>query len=74
MLHPDLYKVTEGEKVTYQKALQTVLAVHPKGEIQRVYTPDEPSAQGVYLFNLKEKERQNKKFTLIQEMVASMES
>ncbi|GLV66811.1 hypothetical protein Bmyc01_54800 [Bacillus mycoides] len=54
VLHPDLYKVTEGEKVTYQKALQTVLAVHPKGEIQRVYTPDEPSAQGVYLFNLKE--------------------
>ncbi|PEW00642.1 hypothetical protein CN425_15245 [Bacillus cereus] len=54
VLHPDLYKVTEGEKVTYQKALQAVLAVHPKGEIQRVYTPDEPSAQGVYLFNLKE--------------------
>ena len=59
ILHPDLYRVTEGEKVTYEKAIQTIAAEHPKGDIQRVYTPDEPSAQGVYLFRVKEgKEKQ----------------
>ncbi|WP_028400122.1 PepSY-associated TM helix domain-containing protein [Ectobacillus panaciterrae] len=54
LLHPNLYKVTDGKKVTYQQALQAVSASHPKGAIQRVYTPDEPNSQGVYLFRLKE--------------------
>ncbi|MGG2095053.1 PepSY-associated TM helix domain-containing protein [Bacillus sp. S13(2024)] len=54
MIYPDLYKITKGQPVTYQKALQTVASTYPKGEIQRVYTPDDPHSQGVYLFNLKE--------------------
>ncbi|MCM3734378.1 PepSY domain-containing protein [Bacillus cytotoxicus] len=54
MMYPDLYKITEGQPVTYQKALQAVTGAYPKGEIQRVYTPDDPHSQGVYLFNLKE--------------------
>jgi len=58
MLHPNLYKVTEGEKVTYQQALQIVSEAHPKGQIDRVYTPSEPNARGVYLFRLKEGEEQ----------------
>ncbi|TDY02322.1 UNVERIFIED_CONTAM: putative iron-regulated membrane protein [Lysinibacillus xylanilyticus] len=58
MLHPDLYKVTEGKKVTYQQALQAVSEAHPKGQIDRVYTPSEPNARGVYLFRLQEGEEQ----------------
>ncbi|MEI4832257.1 PepSY-associated TM helix domain-containing protein [Bacillus sp. FJAT-53711] len=54
MIYPDLYKITEGQPITYQKALQTVASAYPKGEIQRVYTPDDPHSQGIYLFNLKE--------------------
>ncbi|SFD48122.1 Uncharacterized iron-regulated membrane protein [Bacillus sp. 491mf] len=54
MIYPDLYKITKGQPVTYQKALQTVASTYQKGEIQRVYTPDDPHSQGIYLFNLKE--------------------
>lgn len=66
MLHPNLYKVTEGKKVTYQQALQVVSESHPKGQIDRVYTPSEPNARGVYLFRLKEGEEQ-KTYLSIQE-------
>ncbi|MCO0600674.1 PepSY domain-containing protein [Peribacillus butanolivorans] len=62
MLHPNLYKVTEGKKVTYQQALQVVSESHPKGQIDRVYTPSEPNARGVYLFRLKEGEEQKNIF------------
>ncbi|MED1471976.1 PepSY-associated TM helix domain-containing protein [Bacillus salipaludis] len=58
VIHPNLFKVTEGEKVSYQQALDTVSTKYPKGEIKRVYTPDEPDAKGVYLFRLKEGEKQ----------------
>jgi uncharacterized iron-regulated membrane protein len=58
LIHPNLFKVTEGKKVTYQQALDTVSNKYPKGEIQRVYTPDEPDAKGVYLFRIKEGEKQ----------------
>ncbi|MDR6998938.1 PepSY-associated TM helix domain-containing protein [Neobacillus niacini] len=54
LLHPNLYKVTEGEKVTYQQVLNTVSSSFPKGEINRIYTPDGPDARGVYVFQLKE--------------------
>ncbi|MGE7690235.1 PepSY-associated TM helix domain-containing protein [Lysinibacillus sp. NPDC097214] len=62
MLHPNLYKVTEGKKVTYQEALQVVSESYPKGQIDRVYTPSEPNARGVYLFRLKEGEEQQNIF------------
>lgn len=52
LIHPNLFTVTEGQKVTYQQALDTVSSKYPKGEIQRVYTPDEPDANGVYVFRL----------------------
>ncbi|OIK08903.1 hypothetical protein BIV60_25270 [Bacillus sp. MUM 116] len=58
LIHPTLFKVTEGKKVTYQQALDTVSNKYPKGEIKRVYTPDEPDAKGVYLFRLKDGEKQ----------------
>ncbi|MDQ6594959.1 PepSY-associated TM helix domain-containing protein [Bacillus salipaludis] len=58
VINPHLFNVTEGEKVTYQQALDTVSNKYPKGEIKRVYTPDEPDAKGVYLFRLKEGEKQ----------------
>lgn len=41
LLHPNLYKVTEGKKVTYQEALRVVSEVNPKDQIDRVYTPSE---------------------------------
>ncbi|MGE7916434.1 PepSY-associated TM helix domain-containing protein [Lysinibacillus xylanilyticus] len=62
LLHPNLYKVTEGEKVTYQQALEVVTEAYPNGQIDRVYTPSEPKARGVYLFRLKEGEEQKKIF------------
>lgn len=62
LLHPNLYKVTEGEKVTYQQALEVVSEAYPNGQIDRVYTPSEPKARGVYLFRLKEGEEQKKIF------------
>ncbi|MDM5295258.1 PepSY-associated TM helix domain-containing protein [Peribacillus simplex] len=58
ILHPNLYKVTEGKKVTYQQAVQVISESHPKGQIERIYTPSEPNARGVYLFRLKEGEEQ----------------
>ncbi|HWI48627.1 MAG TPA: PepSY-associated TM helix domain-containing protein [Rummeliibacillus sp.] len=57
IIHPNLYKVTESKKVTYQQALENVSNSYPKGEIQRVYTPDHPDAKGVYLFRLNEGEK-----------------
>ncbi|MFF5400116.1 PepSY-associated TM helix domain-containing protein [Peribacillus butanolivorans] len=62
ILHPNLYKVTEGKKVTYQQALRVVSESYPKGQIDRVYTPSEPNARGVYLFRLKEGEEQKNIF------------
>ncbi|MGC4376394.1 PepSY-associated TM helix domain-containing protein [Fictibacillus sp. Mic-4] len=62
LLHPQLYKVTEGQPVSYQKALNHVLAAHPNGIVQRVYTPREPSARGVYLFRLQEDGEQQEVF------------
>jgi uncharacterized iron-regulated membrane protein len=58
LLHPDLYKVTEGKKVTYQETLKIVAHSFSKGEINRVYTPNSPEARGVYLFQLKEGPKQ----------------
>ncbi|MED4229154.1 PepSY-associated TM helix domain-containing protein [Neobacillus cucumis] len=58
LIHPELFKVTESKKVMYQQALETVTNTYPKGEIQRVYTPNEPGVKGVYLFRLKEGEKQ----------------
>lgn len=52
MIHPDLYKVTESKKVTYQQALKNVSHTYSKGKIDRVYTSNEPDARGVYLFHL----------------------
>lgn len=58
MLHPDFYKVTKGEKVSYQDALKTVSNTYPKGEIDRVYTPAEPTGRGVYVFRVNQNEKQ----------------
>ena len=62
LIHPNLFKVTERKIVTYQQALETVTNSYPKGEIQRVYTPNEPEAKGVYLFRLQEGEEQRSIF------------
>ncbi|CRK83396.1 PepSY-associated TM helix domain-containing protein [Neobacillus massiliamazoniensis] len=58
LLHPELYKVTEGKKVTYQQALKIVSHSFPKGDINRVYTPNAPDSRGVFLFQLKEGPKQ----------------
>ncbi|MFD3445406.1 PepSY-associated TM helix domain-containing protein [Microbacteriaceae bacterium 4G12] len=54
LFHPSLYKVTDQPQVSYEQALQNVATAHPKGSVQRVYTPSEPNAKGIYLFQVKE--------------------
>lgn len=57
-LHAELFKATPGERISYESAAQTIHTTYPKGEIQRIYTPDESSSKGVYTFRLKEKNDQ----------------
>jgi len=53
-LNPELYMATPGERISLEQVYSAVSAAHPKGQIQRINTPEEPSGQTVYLARVKE--------------------
>lgn len=58
-LHPDLFHVTAGAAISYDKASQAVLENHPNRKIERIYAPAHPDAGGVYLFRVKDGKERN---------------
>jgi uncharacterized iron-regulated membrane protein len=57
-MNAELYKATPGKTISYDSAYKSVLATHPKAEVQRIYTPDELTSKGVYTFRVKEGKKQ----------------
>ncbi|BAU28102.1 putative iron-regulated membrane protein [Aneurinibacillus soli] len=54
LFQPKLYHVSAGPVVSYEQALTAAKKAHPKADVQRVYTPDEASTEGVYIFQMKD--------------------
>lgn len=50
VMYPELFKVTQGERISYQEAQKFITSAYPKAQMQRIYTPDEPVTGGTYLF------------------------
>ncbi|AJY74815.1 PepSY-associated TM helix domain-containing protein [Paenibacillus beijingensis] len=49
-MYPELFKVTEGEPISYQDAQKSILEQYPDAQFLRIYTPDEPVTGGAFQF------------------------
>ncbi|NGM83894.1 PepSY domain-containing protein [Paenibacillus sp. 7124] len=49
-MYPELFKVTQGERISYQDAQKSILSQYPEAQFLRIYTPDEPVTNGSFLF------------------------